>query len=64
MAEDVQREVITEMLNDADKPFILANQFQEIRQLGDQIDFLGLRYFAGYHVVSQPSGSGVHIVYH
>lgn len=56
MAEDVQREVIAEMIEDA-KPATSALD-------GTNVSFLGLKYFHGYCVVSQPSGSGVHIVYH
>lgn len=55
MAEDVQRELIAEMVDEAEHQSSLHET---------NIFLLGLRYFHGYLVVSTPLGSGVHVVYH
>jgi hypothetical protein len=66
IAEDIQREIIADMVKDADPSYTRLEELKTIQALKDRTrdSIFGLAWFEGYPVISKPSGTGVNVVYH
>ena len=63
IAQDIQREIIAELLSEADTTDTSSGDVHSLRDPA-KADWLGLTYFEGFPVVNRPPGSRIQVVYH